>query len=75
MTFGQAVATLRRKRGLTQAELAKAAGLSLVAVSQQEQGRRTNLLFGSVVRLARALDVPVDEFAKCDEFRPARKPR
>jgi transcriptional regulator with XRE-family HTH domain len=75
MRFGKTVKMIRKRKGLTQRELAERAGLALSAVCQQEQGRRTQLLFDSVVRLARALDVPTDEFAKCDEFRLPRKPR
>jgi transcriptional regulator with XRE-family HTH domain len=76
MKFGQTVQAIRHKKGLTQVELAELAGLSAAAVRQLEQGQRTAPIFGTVVRLARALDVTTDEFADCDEVRfTPRKPR
>jgi transcriptional regulator with XRE-family HTH domain len=74
MKYGAMLRTLREERGLSQSELARRAGMSSQGVCQQESGERKQLLFDSVVRLARALEVPVDRFAECDEFRP-KKPR
>lgn len=59
--LGNAIARLREGRGLTQAELGKAIGLSRQRVTQLEGGRKTwpsPEVFNS---LARALEVPVTE--------------
>jgi transcriptional regulator with XRE-family HTH domain len=73
MTFAKAVQTIRHRKGLTQVELAKRAGLSPSAVRQLEQGQRTAPEFATVVRLARALEVQTDAFAECDEVRFDRR--
>jgi transcriptional regulator with XRE-family HTH domain len=49
--------TIREQRGLTQVQLAERSALTVSGICQQAQGRRKHLLFESVVRLARALDV------------------
>lgn len=55
--LGERVARLRRRRGLTQEELAERAGVSVELVRKLEQGRRRSVRLGTVQRLARALDV------------------
>jgi transcriptional regulator with XRE-family HTH domain len=50
---------LREKRGLTQADLGKRAGMAAASVSHFETGQRAPSL-ESLVRLADALDVSVD---------------
>ena len=50
---------LRERRGMTQAELGRRAGMPAAAVSHFETGLRTPAL-GSLVRLADALDTSVD---------------
>lgn len=53
--FGEAVRVLRRKAGLTQQKLAAKSGLSLGALRDLEQGRRSRPRPGSIAALANAL--------------------
>ncbi len=55
--IGERVATLRRRRGLTQEELAERAGVSVELVRKLEQGRRRSVRLGTLHCLAHALDV------------------
>jgi transcriptional regulator with XRE-family HTH domain len=55
------VKRLRKKRGLTQAELAKAAGVTQGYISQLEAGTTKEPGATVAVRLAEALGVPVTE--------------
>ncbi len=55
--IGERLARLRRRRALTQEELAERAGLSVELVRKLEQGRRRSVRLGTLHRLARALDV------------------
>lgn len=60
--LGRAVRELRVERGLTQVELAQAADLNVTWLSHIEAGR-PNPAWGTVARIAAALDVPVSELA------------
>ncbi|APD10174.1 MULTISPECIES: helix-turn-helix domain-containing protein [Thermus] len=53
--------TLMRSRGLRPSDLARLSGLSTGHVSQILKGERTRLEVRTLVRLAKALDVPVQE--------------
>lgn len=58
---GRRLRSLRRVRGWSQVELAKAAGISQAHVSMFENGQRYNSELSTVGKLARALQVrPVD---------------
>lgn len=59
--FGRLVAAHRKRRGLTQAELAEATGLSPDMIARVETGT-TGASFGSIERLAEALSVDAAEF-------------
>lgn len=59
--FGLLLSAIRRKRGLTQAQLAEAAGLSLDMIARIESGG-TGVSFGSMEKLAGALRVDPAEF-------------
>ncbi len=48
---------LRKQRGLTQAELAEAAGISRVSVADIESGRRDDVKLSTIKALAAALQV------------------
>ncbi|UJA21641.1 helix-turn-helix transcriptional regulator [Thermoleophilia bacterium SCSIO 60948] len=61
-SLGRAVRALRLERGLTQRELARAADLNVTWLSHIEAGR-PNPAWGTVARIAAALDVPVSELA------------
>jgi transcriptional regulator with XRE-family HTH domain len=52
--FGEGVRKVRQRMGLTQAELAERANVSLSAVKYLEKGSGSSL--GTIVRLARVLD-------------------
>ena len=56
--FGQNVALLRRKAGLSQLELALDTGISKSHISDIEKGRR-NVSLVSLTRLARGLHVDI----------------
>lgn len=58
--LGVALAAVRVQRGLSQAEIGRMAGVSPSAISQAERGQR-GLAVGTLVRLATALGVPLDE--------------
>jgi transcriptional regulator with XRE-family HTH domain len=68
-TIGAAIRELRRARGLTQQQLGEAADLDRSYVSAVEQGRQ-NLSLGAILRLAHALDVPLNTVLFPD--RPSR---
>ncbi len=55
------VRSLREARGLTQAELAKRAGLHRVYLTQLELGIHRNQTLGTLRRLAKALGVSLTE--------------
>jgi transcriptional regulator with XRE-family HTH domain len=71
-TLGQKVAELRAARGWSLGALASRAALSPVTLSAVERGHTAPSL-RTAVKLARALDVPVEVLASCrlPEPRPA----
>src|SRR5262245_42451959 len=77
-TMGQRLQRLRRAAGLTQAELARRAGVPLKSVLNWEQDRRQPRL-DAVVDLARILSVSLEELltnlAPREQRPPARKGR
>ncbi len=54
------LAEVRRKRGMTQSELAKAVGLAQASISTLESGE-TKPAFETLIKLARALDCSLDD--------------
>ncbi|MFD4994735.1 helix-turn-helix domain-containing protein [Streptomyces buecherae] len=56
-TIGQRLQIARKRRGLSQSELAKAADLSVSTVRKLEQGERTDVRLETAHQLARALGV------------------
>jgi transcriptional regulator with XRE-family HTH domain len=50
------VADLRKRRGLTQAALARRSGVSQPMIAQMESGKLNNLTLKTLARTARALD-------------------
>jgi len=58
ISFGQRVQSVRKRRGLTQGELARAAGLSVSLVSKLEQDVITDIRLETARKLAVALRVP-----------------
>jgi transcriptional regulator with XRE-family HTH domain len=59
MTIGERIAALRRERGLSQADLAGATGVSRSAVAQWETDR-AGQVSGNLSRIAAVLDVSVE---------------
>jgi transcriptional regulator with XRE-family HTH domain len=59
-TLARNVKSLREAQGLSQQELAVAAGLSVAVVSLIEQGGRENPKLDTLVKLARVLNVTID---------------
>ena len=75
MPFKELLRKLREEAGLTQEELAEKASIPLGSYRNLEQGQR-GPGWGAVVKLAKALGVSTDEFAKCDEVNePEKKPK
>jgi transcriptional regulator with XRE-family HTH domain len=60
-TISTSLRTLRETRGWSRETLAHLAGLSAAAVAQIETGRRTDVRLRSLVALADALDVSLDD--------------
>jgi transcriptional regulator with XRE-family HTH domain len=67
--------TLRQAKGLTQQALASAAGISMSVVFQIEQGARGDPRISTVVALARALGVTMDQLVSNAPAEPASPPK
>ena len=59
-TLGERILILRRRRNLTQRELAQTAELNTNTIARLEQGNLKDLGGQSVAKLARALDTSTD---------------
>lgn len=70
MSLGQRLRRLREERGLTLAQVATAAGLSVSHLSAIENGTRRNPSFHIVARIARVYGVPVDSLVEEEDKRP-----
>ncbi|OGL26568.1 MAG: hypothetical protein A3G44_15680 [Candidatus Rokubacteria bacterium RIFCSPLOWO2_12_FULL_73_47] len=64
MPLGATIRRLRRTRGLSQEELARAARVTREYVTMIERGARRNPSLAILGRVARALGVPVGELLK-----------
>src|SRR5215831_20013329 len=62
-SIGGRVREVRKRRGLTQRELADAAGVSVSLVSKLEQGERQDVRLETLRKLAVALRVPTSVLA------------
>jgi len=62
-TLSTRIQAVLDERGMTQADLARATGLSTAIVSQIVSGKTKDPRFDSVVKIARALGVSLDELA------------
>lgn len=56
ISFGQQIAALRKRRGLTQAALAKRTDMSQPMIAQIESGKANNLTPGELAKTAIALN-------------------
>lgn len=57
----------RVKRNLSQKQLSKMSGVGLNIISKIETGKIDNVTFGYIRKLAKALDIPVEELIKEEE--------
>jgi transcriptional regulator with XRE-family HTH domain len=69
-TFAERLRDLRKRAGLTQAQLATASGVPLGSIRNYEQGQREPY-WDVAFRLVGALGVSVDSFADCVDPAPA----
>jgi len=60
MTLGERILILRRRLKLSQADVAKAAGLAKNTIARLEQGSVKDLSGETIVKVARALQVSTD---------------
>ena len=72
--MGQRLSELRRRAGLTQEGLARAAEVGTDAVRKWERGKRTPS-FEMAIKLADALNVSLDELAGRETPKAGRKPK
>jgi len=72
MTLGQAIRSIRQQVGLSQKELADAAGIDQSYMSMIESGQRSNPGTRIIARLAQALGVSIDDLAADAGYLPAR---
>jgi transcriptional regulator with XRE-family HTH domain len=68
--MGMRLQQLRRKAGLSQSQLARAADVPIGSLRNWEHGRRTPLL-DAAARLAQALSVSLDELAGTEQSEPS----
>lgn len=66
MNFAEKLRALRMEKGMTQAQLAKSAGLSNGAIGNYESGKRKNISYNSIFRIADALGVKPSEIIPID---------
>lgn len=64
--MGYKIKEVRLKTGLTQEELAEKSGVSRATISALENGTARSVMSGTLVKLASALGVPVDEIFFAD---------
>lgn len=55
---------IREKANLTQAELAEKSGVGRVTISRLETGKLKETTFGTLMKLAKVLQVSVDDLIK-----------
>ena len=62
--IGSNVRRIRKKKGLTQEKLARLADISLNTLAKIELGFAKKPIIQTVVKLAKALDISIDELVK-----------
>ena len=73
--FGGFITTAREAKGLSKAQVGRAADVSAATITRIEQGKFAAPRPDKLVRIARALDVPLaDMFAAADYAAPADLP-
>lgn len=71
--LGERVSQVRRRRSMTQQELAAKADVSVDYVTKLEQGLRDGIRISTLHKLARALDVPTATFFEVVEAEPTMR--
>lgn len=66
MRVGEAIAAVRNRAGLTLRDLADRTGIQHSHLSELETGVRPNPNWRNIVKIARALNVSLDELAECE---------
>lgn len=74
MKFPEMLRGLRERGSLTQQSLSDRSGIPIGTIRNWEQGQRLPSL-PQAVQLARSLDVSLDVFAECDEFKSEADPK
>jgi transcriptional regulator with XRE-family HTH domain len=69
--LGEVIRDLRKRAGVSQVALARAAGIDPAIVSRIEAGSREGMHFGNLCRVARALDVSLDDIAAAAGLLPS----
>lgn len=62
--LGRRIAAMRELRDMTQKDLAKASGLTQATIARVEKGHKRRMELNTVVKIASALDVGVDDLLK-----------
>jgi DNA-binding XRE family transcriptional regulator len=75
MTMANLLKRLRDERGMSQTKLARAADLPSDTIRALEQSRNVDPKFSTVIKLARALGVSIDDLAAESLQGPAPKKR
>jgi transcriptional regulator with XRE-family HTH domain len=73
MTLGQAIRTVRQQVGLSQKEVAEAAGIDQSYLSMIESDQRSNPGTRIIARLAQVLQVSIDDLAARAGYLPHRE--
>jgi transcriptional regulator with XRE-family HTH domain len=74
MRLGQTIRAIRETQGLSQKEVAEAAGIDQSYLSMIESGQRRNPGMSIMSRLAQALQVSMDELAERAGYLPQPQP-
>ena len=67
MTSGMTLKVGRVKRNLTQKQLKELSGVSMVTIGKIERGDVEKVTLATYKKLAKALDIPVEELIKEEE--------
>lgn len=62
-TLAERIQFAMEMRGMTQADLARATGMSTAVIAQIVTGKTKDPLFGNVIKIAKALDVSLNYLA------------
>ena len=68
--MGYRIKEEREAQGMTQEELAEKSGVSRVTISLIESGRNTNVMIGTLAKIAMALGKSVDEIFFTNAVKP-----